>query len=133
LTAVKISDNEAVDLALVKVEGKIEGKVAVRGFGKNPNPQDPVYMVGMDLGRPFFYSEGTVSGFDPSSQDELVVGMPVGPGNSGSAVIDKDGGLVGLLYAGSIIDQEGIEEMDAAHGLCVPLKAIKLFLASYVS
>jgi S1-C subfamily serine protease len=86
----------------------------------------------MDLGRPYFYSEGTVSGFDPEEGDELVVGMPVGPGNSGSAVINQQGALVGLLYAGSIIDQEGIDEMDIAHGLCVPIKAIRLFLADYV-
>ena len=131
LTAIKISSDAAVDLALVRVDGKIEGKRAVIGFG-TVKEQDPVYMVGMDLGRPFFYSEGTVSGFDPQEGDELVVGMPVGPGNSGSAVINQQGALVGLLYAGSIIDQDGVEEMDIAHGLCVPVKAIKLFLADYV-
>ena len=131
LEAIKISKDENVDLALVRIKGTIPGKIAVIGFS-DVNVQDAVYMVGMDLGRPFFYSEGTVAGFDPESNDELVVGMPVGPGNSGSGVIDKDGKLVGLLYAGSIIDQEGIDQMDIAHGLCVPIKAIRLFLAGYI-
>jgi S1-C subfamily serine protease len=131
LTALKISVDEGVDLALVRIDGAIPDKRAVIGFG-TVHEQDAVYMVGMDLGRPFFYSEGTVSGFDPTSNDELVVGMPVGPGNSGSAVINQQGALVGLLYAGSIIDQDGVEEMDIAHGLCVPVKAIRLFLAGFI-
>jgi S1-C subfamily serine protease len=131
IEALKISKDENVDLAFIRIKGNITGKRAVIGFS-DVQTQDPVYMVGMDLGRPFFYSEGTVAGFDPESNDELVVGMPVGPGNSGSGVIDKDGKLVGLLYAGSIIDQEGIDEMDIAHGLCVPIKAIRLFLSGYI-
>ena len=132
VVALKISKDAGVDLALIRLDGKIDNKRAVIGFGQNPNPQDAVYMVGMDLGRPFFYSEGTVSGFDPEEGDELVVGMPVGPGNSGSGIINSQGALVGLLYAGSVIDQDGVEEMDIAHGLCVPIKAIRLFLAGYI-
>lgn len=132
LQLLKVSKDEAIDLALVRINGNIDGKVAVIGFGEAPKPQDPIFLVGMNLGRPFFYSEGTVSGYDPESNDELVVGAPIGPGNSGSGIINKDGKLVGLLYAGSIIDQEGIEELDIAHGLCVPIKAIRLFLAGYI-
>lgn len=132
VTAIKISANEAVDLALIRIDGHIDGKRAVVGFG-DVAPADPVFMVGMDLGRPWFYSEGTVSGFDPNTSDELVVGMPVGPGNSGSGVIDREGRLVGLLYAGSIISEDLIYQMDIAHGLCVPIKAIRLFLAGYIS
>ena len=130
-TPIKVSKDENVDLALIRINGHIDGKRAVRGFG-DVSEQDPVYMVGMDLGRPFFYSEGTVAGFDDNNGDELVVGMPSGPGNSGSGIINKDGKLVGILYAGSIIDQEGIDELDISHGLCVPIKAIRLFLAGYI-
>ena len=131
IDAAKISQNTRVDLALIRIKGQIPGKIAVIGFA-DVQPQDPVYAVGMNLGRPFFYSEGTVSGFDPESGDELVVGMPTGPGNSGSGVINKDGKLVGLEYAGAIIDQEGIKEVDIAHALCVPIKAILLFLAGNI-
>jgi S1-C subfamily serine protease len=131
LELLKVSENEKVDLALVRVKGHIDGKVAVIGFGE-AKPQDPVYLVGQNLGRHNFYSEGTVSGYDEDSNDELVIGAPIGPGNSGSGIINKDGKLVGLLYAGSIIQEDEIEEMDIAHGLCVPIKAIRLFLAGYI-
>lgn len=131
VTAIKISKNENVDLALVRINGHIDGKVAVIGFA-DVKAQDPVFLVGMNLGRPFLYSEGTVSGFDPEDNDELVIGAPIGPGNSGSAVINKDGKLVGLLYAGSIIEQDDYKEVDITHGLCVPIKAIRLFLAGYI-
>lgn len=131
-TAIKISQDENVDLALVRIDGHIDGKMAVIGFAE-AQIQDNVYMVGMNLGRPFFYAEGTVAGFDPKSNDELVVGMPSGPGNSGSGIINKDGKLVGLLYAGSIIDEDGIDMMDTTHGLCIPIKEIRLFLAGYIN
>jgi S1-C subfamily serine protease len=127
----KISKNEAVDLALVRIKGSIPGKVAVIGFADS-KPQDPIFSVGENLGRLSIYAEGTVSGFDATSNDELVVGMPSAPGDSGSPIINKDGKLIGLLYAGSIIDQEGIRMMDTTHGLCVPIKSILLFLAGNV-
>ena len=131
VTVLKVSKDDAIDLALVRINGRIDGKRAVIGFGTAPKSQDYVYLVGHNLGRPFFYAEGAVAGYDPDG-DDLVVDMPTGPGNSGSAVINKDGMLVGLLYAGSIIDQEGIMEMDTSHGLCVNIKAIRLFLAGYI-
>ena len=132
VTPLKISKDENIDLALVRINGHIAGKSAVIGFGVAPEPQDPVYLVGHNLGRPFFYAEGTVSGYDPNENYDLVTNMPTGPGNSGSGIINKDGQLVGLLYAGSIIDQEGIYEMDTSHGICVNIKAIRLFLAGYI-
>ena len=132
LLNIKVSTNDNVDLSLCVIQGHINGKRAVRGLA-DTKPQAPVYMVGQNLGRPDFYAEGTVSGFDPNENDELVVGMPVGPGNSGSGIIDKDGRLVGLLYAGTIIGQDTIfGEMDIAHGLCVPSKAIRLFIAEFI-
>jgi S1-C subfamily serine protease len=131
IEAIKISENPDVDLAFIRVKGHINGKQAVVGFA-DVQPQDMVFSVGMNLGRPFFYSEGAVAGFDPNSSDELVIGLPIGPGNSGSGVINKDGKLVGVEYAGAVIDQEGIKEMDITHALCVPIKAIRLFLAGYI-
>ncbi len=130
---IKVSQNPDVDLSLCYVKGHIDGKRAVIGFSETKT-QDPVYMVGQNLGRIDFYAEGFVAGFDEKSNDELVVGMPTGPGNSGSGIIDRKGRLVGLLYAGSIINEEFslLGEMDIAHGLCMPIKTIRLFLAEYM-
>jgi S1-C subfamily serine protease len=130
-TPIKVSKDENIDLALVRINGHIEGKTAVVGFGPEAAAQDSVYLVGNNLGRPYLYDEGQVAGYDNESGD-LIVDMPVGPGNSGSGVINKDGQLVGLLYAGSVINQGGIDQMDTGHGLCMDIKHIRLFLAGYI-
>lgn len=133
LVNIKVSQDEKVDLSLNKVEGLIPGKRAVVGL-TDTQPQDSVYMVGSNLGRPFLYAEGTVSGYDSLDDNfDLIVGMPSGPGNSGSGVINKDGKLVGVLYAGSIISEEGIYQMDTSHGVCMNSKVLRLFLAGYIS
>lgn len=132
VTALKVSAEEAVDLSLVKIDGFIDGKRPVVGFGK-VKVQDKVFMVGHNLGRAFFYSEGFVAGFDKRSNNELVVGMPSGPGNSGSGVINQRGELVGLLFAGSVVGEFPIMSLDMTHGLCMPIEVIKLFLAGYLN
>lgn len=131
LINIKLSKDEKVDLSLNKVESIIPGKQAVTGIS-DIQPQERVYMVGQNLGRPFLYGEGFVAGFDPSENFELVIGVPSGPGNSGSGVINKDGKLVGLLYAGSIIQEGLLYTMDTAHGLCINSQILRLFLAGYL-
>lgn len=130
-TPIKVSTVDDVDLALVRINGHIDGKRAVVGFGTEPAAQDDVYLVGSNLGRPNLYDEGQVAGYDEDSGD-LIVDMPIGPGNSGSGVINKDGALVGLLYASAIIKDDDIEQLDTGHGLCMDIKTIRLFLAGYI-
>lgn len=133
LVNIKVSQNEKVDLSLNKVEELIPGKRAVVGLA-DTQAQDNVYMVGSNLGRPFLYAEGTVSGYDVLDENfDLIVGMPSGPGNSGSGVINKEGKLVGVLYAGSIISEDGIYQMDTSHGVCQNIKVIRLFLSGYIN
>lgn len=129
IEVVKRSKNN--DMALIRVTGKIEGKEVVKGFN-NVHNQDRVFLVGHNLGRPFFYSEGTVSGFDVNMEADLVVGLPAGPGNSGSGVVNKDGELVGLLYAVNIVGQFPYQTLDIAHALCVNGEHIQDFLKGLI-
>lgn len=132
LVNIKVSSDERIDLSLNKVEVALPDKRAVIGLA-DTKAQENVYMVGHNLGRPFLYAEGTVSGFDITDENfDLVIGMPSGPGNSGSGVINKDGKLVGLLYAGSLISEGMVYQMDTSHGLCMNSKILRLFLAGYI-
>ena len=124
---VKISVND-YDLALIRVEGTIPTKRAVRGIAE-VTYQDKVFMVGNGTGGYYLYSEGTVAGYDENSDNILIVGMPSSPGNSGSAILNQNGELVGLLYAGQIVGESPFYTLDLTHGLCVNSKVLKLFLA----
>lgn len=132
LVNIKVSKDEKIDLSLNKVDEVIPGKRAVIGIA-DTKAQDDVYMVGQNLGRPFLYAEGTVSGFDETDESlNLVIGLPSGPGNSGSGVINNEGKLVGLLYAGAIIAEDSLYQMDTSHGECMNSKVLRLFLAGYI-
>jgi uncharacterized protein YacL (UPF0231 family) len=134
LINIRCSKTEGVDLSLNYINEAIPGKEAVKGLAI-AKPQDHVYMVGHNLGRPFLYAEGWMAGYDPRNNYEIIMDIPSGPGNSGSGLIDKNGNLVGLLYAGSIIPLPGFETvgaMDTSHGLCMRAEVIALFIAGEI-
>lgn len=117
------------DIQVVKTTSIIPNKRAVRGL-KDTIEQDRVYVVGHNNGNPFMYSEGTVSGFSRDNGD-LIVGMPSGPGNSGSGIFTQDGYLTGVLYAGQVFPVGFLYSLDTAHGICVNSTVLRLFLAEY--
>ena len=115
------------DMAVVKVEGKLKGKKAFEVISA-PVIQERVYMVGHNLGRLYLYAQGYVAGHDNQLQKSLVVGIPSGPGNSGSGVVNSKGELIGLVWGGRLIPHFPFETFDTASALCVDGKVIKLFL-----
>lgn len=130
---IKISESD-YDLALVRIPGAIPGKQAIKGI-TDGTYQERVFMVGHNLGRPYLYSEGTISGYDEDLEHSLVVGMPTAPGNSGSAVFNQHGELVGLIWGVRLTpvllngEATPLAVMDFTHGLAVDGKVIKLFLS----
>jgi S1-C subfamily serine protease len=80
------------------------------------------------------YADGVVAGFNQLEKtNDLIVAAPTGPGNSGSGVIDSDGYLVGLLYAGSIVPHSEIFlTLDLTHSFCVNSTVLKEFLKGYL-
>lgn len=117
-----------LDMQLAMILGTIEGKTAIKGVQES-YPQDNVYMVGNNNGNPYMYSEGTVSGI--TRDGDLLVGMPSGPGNSGSGVFTQDGYLTGLLYAGQVFRVGIFPSLDNSHGICVKATDIAEFLKPY--
>jgi len=110
-----------VDLAVIKIEGTLKGKQAVKGFSFG-SPQDSVYLVGHHLGRKYVYGEGVFAGYDRLYD---IIQIPTLYGNSGSAVCNKDGELIGVIFA---INGFGWGQVDVAHGLAIDGLSVKLFL-----
>lgn len=113
--------HELLDMAILKVEGRIKYKNPVKGFAV-AKPQDKAYMVGHHLGRPYIYGEGVFAGYDGIN---ALIQIPSIYGNSGSGVIDKDGNLIALVYAGSMIN---FFQIDNTHALAIDGECIKLYL-----
>lgn len=104
------------DAQILESKTVIEGKTEIKGIA-HAQPQDPVYLVGHHLGRPYIYGEGVFGGYEEKFID--VIQIPILWGDSGSGVFDKDGRLVALMFAGNAEEQEGIVVWDTAHGLAV--------------
>jgi len=117
------------DVQLVKITGKIPNKRPVKGIA-DIKQQDKVYMVGNNLGRGYFYSEGVIAGFDAKNDMALIAALPTGPGNSGAGIIDVNGNLVALVYAGSIVSDI---TLDLTHAICVNSEILRLFLDGYIT
>ena len=112
------------DVALLVVYGKLEGKTQIKGLSM-AKPQDKVYVVGHHLGRQYIYGEGVFAGYD---RDFELIQVPVLFGNSGSAVFDKNGYVVGLIFA---INRATMFCVDATHGLAVPGRILQDFLVNW--
>lgn len=79
----------------------------------DPQVGDPVTVVGYPLGGQLTVTSGRVIGAttDPlheSLGEVLVTDAPVEPGSSGSAVLDSEGRVIGVVYAKNAADQSYI-------------------------
>lgn len=125
---IKVHPNPNIDLALIRVSGKIKGKHAVVGFN-TIKPQEDVYLTGHHLGRPYIYGEGVVAGSDGIY---MLVQIPTLFGDSGSGVINKNGELVGVIFALSITEKDDHVIADVSHGVCVSIGDVLRFLEGIV-
>ena len=121
---IKVSD--LFDLGLLRIRGKLTDKRAVKGIALSIIGEK-VYMVGHHLGIPFIYDTGNISGYYGLN---MIVSLPVMWGNSGSGVINKDGKLVGLIFALPVVFKNGFPVCDVAHGIAVDSISIVSFLNS---
>jgi len=127
--ATVVKFHEYYDLALMRVEGKLEGKLPVKGISFS-KPQEKVYLVGHHLGRKYLYGEGVFAGYDRLYS---VVQIPCLFGSSGSGVFDKDGNLISLIFAVTVQPIGGVfPVVDVAHGIAIDGISIKIFLKEYL-
>lgn len=128
--AVVIKDDPTVDLALLYtplsgVPVKFSFR-AIRG--------EDCWVIGNPLGLRDIITRGIVSQINVTSEDEkasfLVVDATALPGNSGGAVVDSDGHLIGILTRStSLFGSFGA----AGLGIAVDLKTIRTFLRTVYS
>ncbi|GCD19885.1 S1C family serine protease [Cellulomonas algicola] len=109
------------DLAIVRTAEPLPA--APELADADPAPGDAVTVVGYPLGQRLTITTGAVLGAttDPLNVnlgEVLVTDAPVEPGSSGSAVLDTDGRVVGVVYAK---DAEG-------HSFVVPVSTLRAML-----
>lgn len=94
-TVLKNSDYDEEDMSLIRVNGTLRNKIAVVGV-RNPKKGERVFVSGNAGGLHSLYREGFIAKMDTF---RMYVQLPVRGGDSGSGIIDKDGYLVGLVFA----------------------------------
>jgi S1-C subfamily serine protease len=107
----------------------IPGKQAIRGLSE-AKPQDAVFLVGHHLGRPYVYGEGVFAGYDAEGTD--IIQVPTLFGDSGSGVFNREGKLVGLVYAISGYSVGILPAVDNGHGLIVNIAILRDLLKGLI-
>ena len=85
-------------------------------------PQDELYLVGHHLGRKYVYGEGVFAGYQGVYD---IIQIPTLYGNSGTGVCNKNGELIGVVFA---INGIGYFDVDCAHGIAINGLSVQLFL-----
>jgi len=98
---VAVSNEEATDLALVKIEGVDPLVYAELAVTKNMFEGDTVYSVGHPLGISWTITKGSISNFLELEDHTkwILHDSSINPGNSGGPLFDEFGNMVGLNFA----------------------------------
>ncbi len=120
LAATTASTAELADLAVVRTTDDLPAVPELSAT--DPAPGDTVTVVGYPEGGRLTVTSGTVIGgtTDPLNEnlgEVLVTDAAVEPGSSGSAVLDADGRVVGVVYAKNTLDQSFIVPVSTLRGL----------------
>ncbi|MEK4229118.1 S1C family serine protease [Solibacillus sp. FSL H8-0538] len=97
-----IAAYEEVDLAILKVEGTTEFPYLELAEEASFERDEAVYFIGNPLYFTGIANEGTVLDYSTASDiqtDIIMMDAPVYKGNSGSPVINKDGVVIGVVFA----------------------------------
>ena len=130
LTAV-LNTQEELPLRLVSLSARHDlALVMVYTSGKTPyltprdlsslTPGERVFAIGSSIGLQSTVTDGVFTGIrqkDPAEGRVVQFSAPINPGNSGGPLIDKDGGLIGVV-SWKIISQKGIPV--AGVGFAIP-------------
>ena len=123
LTAQTVGYAQSYDLAVLKVEGHVSAHFLGLDTQRSPEPGEWVLTIGSSrgelsaprLGR----IEDTRVNLSPLFPKDLVASsMPLAPGDSGGAVLDADGQVVGVAVA------VGVDAAGQPHSYFVPLDGL---------
>lgn len=116
------------DLSLWRIKvSELDNKQAINGINIS-YPQDSLYSVGSYLGNAYIYVEGTYAGYDG---DFSLANLSCAPGCSGSGIFNKDGELIGVIFAVNGVPLVGIPtlaSMDTSKSLFINGDVVALFL-----
>ena len=120
IAATTASTAALADLALVRTTDDLPAVPELAPT--DPAPGDTVTVVGYPEGGRLAVTSGTVIGgtTDPLNEnlgEVLVTDAEVEPGSSGSAVLDADGRVVGVVYAKNTLDQSFIVPVSTLRSL----------------
>jgi S1-C subfamily serine protease len=116
-----VANHPVEDVALIRIPSTMKNVRAIVGFA-TAELQEKVYMVGHNLGTPYIYSEGCLAGYYENYNLFLLAS---GPGDSGSGIFNTNGELVGLLFAGRMVN---FFQMDMNYAIAIDSQIIKQFL-----
>ncbi|MBE0466240.1 MAG: serine protease [Candidatus Desulforudis sp.] len=120
------SGKPELDLAVLELENVPQSLPSIRlGDSDRVGIGDRILVIGNPLGLENIAISGTVSRILDYSDDGIpVLGLaaPIHPGNSGSPVVDRSGGAVGVVFA-------GIQAGDEPQGLALPINSVRDYLA----
>lgn len=88
-------------------------------------PNQSVYIIGNPLFFNFIANEGHILGITSGNEPLLVIDAPVYKGNSGSPVINKNGKVIGIVFAVTKVNYGGKEKKV---GLAIPAEYAKKYV-----
>ena len=121
--AVKWSSQPELDLAVITLEAD-QLPVAPLNLAEQPVTGDKVRVVGNPLGLNNIIAEGQVEQYllvGERKDRVFSISAPIYPGNSGSPVYDRNGQVIGVVFANLRTQVEGEEKLV---GLVVPIGAL---------
>lgn len=85
------------DMAVLQVQQQVYSLGQMTLSMKEPRVTDTTYVYGSPAGIRNVFTKGQVIGFEGG---DIMINNTARPGNSGSAVMNSDGHVIGILYAG---------------------------------
>jgi hypothetical protein len=127
-----VGSDSTRDVALIRADGSLSAKALTFAPEREPEVGANVVVLGYPLGLPFTATQGAITGLgrDLTIESTDYKGLfqtdaAVNPGNSGGAIIDRKGQVVGIVVAGG----EGFEGI----GFGVPASGAKSTLDGWAA